>query len=301
MNFVIGLNVVWVFTESVIDLNDWQEIPLPSMWLVWNRQTTSMLSGGASIYVCWLVLLLCLCFGGRLFSIPTWPFPSFYTLDDSIPRLSTWVALWQAFLKLCHWSFAEYWYHGDNRYQRYGVHRRLSKSILSILVCLCLAVLPCFCRFDFIASMVLGSVAAWAFGLLAALWKDKLLRKYSNTWGWCAIPCASACLGERSTKCKCADVSDICQAERLTVFVPWNHCVPRTQTLLETKNQWREVLPLTIQIEKTCPWLSGFVWYGCWKLCSTWSSTREHVSLRLGPNFKTAWRGCFRASSFPSA
>jgi len=31
MNFVIGLNVVWVFTESVIDLNDWQEIPLPSM------------------------------------------------------------------------------------------------------------------------------------------------------------------------------------------------------------------------------------------------------------------------------
>ena len=30
MNFVIGLNVVWVFTESVIDLNDWQEIPLPA-------------------------------------------------------------------------------------------------------------------------------------------------------------------------------------------------------------------------------------------------------------------------------
>lgn len=25
MNFVIGLNVVWVFTESVIDLNDWQD------------------------------------------------------------------------------------------------------------------------------------------------------------------------------------------------------------------------------------------------------------------------------------
>lgn len=75
MNFVIGLNVVWVFTESVIDLNDWQE--------------------------------------GPLFTYVDLFFSFVYVLE--------------AFLKLCHWSFAEYWYHGDN-------------------------------RFDFIASMVLGSV-----------------------------------------------------------------------------------------------------------------------------------------------
>lgn len=75
MNAVIGLNVVWVFTESVVDLNDWEEGP-------------------------------CFQYADLFFSF---------------------VYVLEAVLKLCHWSWAEYWYHGDN-------------------------------RFDFVASMLLGFV-----------------------------------------------------------------------------------------------------------------------------------------------
>ena len=64
MNVVIGLNVFWVVTQSIIDLNNWEE-PMDFMFV-------------------------------DLF------FSFIYVLE--------------AVLKLCHWSFAEYWYYGDNRF-----------------------------------------------------------------------------------------------------------------------------------------------------------------------------------------
>ncbi|CAK9044310.1 Two pore calcium channel protein 1A (Voltage-dependent calcium channel protein TPC1A) (NtTPC1A) [Durusdinium trenchii] len=77
MNIVIGLNVSWVFTESVMDLNNWEE-------------------------------------------------PRFFMYVD---LFFSFVYVLEAALKLSHWSWAEYWYNDDN-------------------------------RFDFVASMVLATVGA---------------------------------------------------------------------------------------------------------------------------------------------
>lgn len=62
MNAVIGLNVVWVFTESVVDLNDWEE--WCSCYTHRHMNIPILASGGTLLPVRGPILFLCLRFGG---------------------------------------------------------------------------------------------------------------------------------------------------------------------------------------------------------------------------------------------